>query len=131
MAEFRLIISDPSTKSAHKMEVSGAQANKLFGLGIGDLLDGDVIGLNDYALVITGGSDKDGVAMRRDLPGTVRKRLLLSGGVGYHPKKAGIRRRKSVRGRVISAETGQINLMVGKSGTKLLDEILKDQTVEG
>ena len=130
MAEFRLIISDPRKKSTHKMEVSGAQANKLFGLSIGDSLDGDVIGLNDYALVITGGSDKDGVAMRRDLPGTVRKRLLLSGGVGYHPKKLGIRRRKSIRGRVISAETGQINLVVGKSGAKQLDEILKTQKRE-
>ncbi|MFZ0926775.1 MAG: 30S ribosomal protein S6e [Halobacteriota archaeon] len=130
MAEFRLIISDPGKKSAYKMEVSGAQANKLFGLGIGDSLDGDVIGLSDYALVITGGSDKDGVAMRRDLPGTVRKRLLLSGGIGYHPKKTGIRRRKSIRGRVISAETGQINLVVGKSGPKPLDEILKAQKGE-
>jgi len=130
MAEFRLIISDPSKKRAHKMEVSGAQANKLFGLGIGDSLDGDVIGLSDYALVITGGSDKYCVAMRRDLPGTVRKRLLLSGGVGYHPKKTGIRRRKSVRGRVISAETGQINLVVGKSGAKPLDEILKAEKAE-
>ncbi|MGZ4884579.1 MAG: 30S ribosomal protein S6e [Halobacteriota archaeon] len=125
MADFRLIISDPSTKSAFKMEVTGAKANKLFGLGIGDSVQGEVLGLNDYALVITGGSDKDGVAMRRDLPGTVRKRLLLTSGVGYRPKRAGIRRRKSVRGRVISAETGQINLVVDKSGAKPLDEIFK------
>jgi small subunit ribosomal protein S6e len=130
MAEFRLIISDPNKKSTQKMEVSGAQANKLFGLGIGDSFDGDVIGLSDYTLIVTGGSDKDGVAMRRDLPGTVRKRLLLSGGVGYHPKEKGIRRRKSVRGRVISADTGQINLIIGKSGVKPLDEILKAQKAE-
>jgi len=125
MADFRLIISDPSNKSAFKMDVSGAKANKLLGLGIGDLLQGEAIGLNDYALVITGGSDKDGVAMRCDLPGTVRKRLLLTGGVGYRPTRAGIRRRKSIRGRVISAETGQINLVVEKSGVKPLDEIFK------
>ncbi|HYA32648.1 MAG TPA: 30S ribosomal protein S6e [Candidatus Bathyarchaeia archaeon] len=130
MAEFRLIISDAEKKSAYKMEVSGAQANKLFGLGIGDSFDGDIIGLGDYTLVVSGGSDKDGVAMRRDLPGTVRKRLLLSGGVGYHPKKTGIRRRKSVRGRVISAETGQINLVIEKSGVKPLDEILKVEKAE-
>ncbi len=73
----------------------------------------------------TGGSDKDGVAMRRDLPGTIRKRLLLSSGVGYHPRSEGVRRRKSVRGRVISAETGQINFVVAKSGKKSLSEILK------
>jgi small subunit ribosomal protein S6e len=125
MADFRLIISDPSKKSAYKMEVSGAQANKLVGLGIGDFVEGEALGLKDYALTITGGSDKDGVAMRRDLPGTVRKRLLLTGGVGYHPTRVGIRRRKSIRGRVISAETGQINLVVEKSGAKPLDEIFQ------
>ena len=89
MAEFRLIISDPSKKRAHKMEVSGAQANKLFGLGIGDSLDGDVIGLSDYALVITGGSDKDGVAMRRDLPGTVEKGCFSPEALGIIQKKQG------------------------------------------
>ncbi len=120
-----MTISDPETKSTYKMELSGARANKLVGLGIGDSLEGEAIGLDDYTLFITGGSDKDGVAMRRDLPGTIRKRLLLSGGVGYHPRKKGIRRRKSVRGRVISAETGQINLVVAKSGKKPLSEILK------
>ena len=41
MADFRLIISDPSKKSAFKMEVTGAQANKLFGLGIGDSVQGE------------------------------------------------------------------------------------------
>jgi small subunit ribosomal protein S6e len=125
MADFRLVISDPSKKTAYKMDVSGAQASKLLGLGIGDRLSGDAIGLTDYSLIVTGGSDKDGVAMRRDLPGAVRKRLLLTGGVGYRPKKAGIRRRKSIRGRVISVETGQINLVVEKTGVKPLDEIFK------
>jgi small subunit ribosomal protein S6e len=99
-------------------------------LGIGDPLDGELIGLRDYAFLITGGSDKDGVAMRRDLPGTIRKRLLLAGGVGYRPKREGMRRRKSVRGRVISAETGQINLVVEKSGDKPLEEILKAEEPE-
>jgi small subunit ribosomal protein S6e len=130
MADFRLIISDPSKKSTYKMDVSGAQASKLVGLGIGDSLSGEAIGLNDYVLVVTGGSDKDGVAMRRDLPGTIRKRLLLTGGVGYRPKKTGIRKRKSIRGRVISAETGQINLVVQKTGVKPLDEIFKVAAAE-
>jgi small subunit ribosomal protein S6e len=125
MADFRLIISDPNKKSTYKMDVSGTQASKLVGLSIGDSLSGEAIGLNDYTLLVSGGSDKDGVAMRRDLPGTIRKRLLLTGGVGYHPKKAGIRKRKSIRGRVISAETGQVNLVVEKAGAKPLDEIFK------
>ncbi len=125
MADYRLTISDPETKSTYQMEVSGAKANGLLGLGIGDSLEGDIIGLDKYTLLITGGSDKDGVAMRRDLPGTTRKRILLSSGVGYHPRSEGVRRRKSVRGRVISAETGQINFVVAKGGEKPLSEILK------
>jgi len=124
MADYRLTISDPETKNTYKMEISGANANKLLGMEIGDTLEGGAIGLDGYALLITGGSDKDGVAMRRDLPGTIRKRLLLSSGVGYHPKRQGIRRRKSVRGRTISAETGQINFVVAQSGKKPLSELL-------
>ncbi|MGZ4934331.1 MAG: S6e family ribosomal protein, partial [Halobacteriota archaeon] len=45
MADYRLTISDPKTKSTYKMEVSGAKANKLLGLGIGDSLEGETIGL--------------------------------------------------------------------------------------
>lgn len=81
----------------------------------------------DYELQITGGSDKDGFPMRPDLPGTGRKRLLLSGGVGYNPREKGVRRRKTVRGRVISADTVQINVKVVKHGKIPLEEFFKKE----
>jgi len=124
MADFRLVISDTKSGKAYKLEVSGAKANKLIGKAIGDTIEGQLIGLLDYKLYVSGGSDKDGVAMRHDLPGAGRKRLLLSSGVGYHPKSRGVRKRKSIRGCEISAKTGQVNLKVIEAGSKPLDEVI-------
>ncbi len=124
--EFRVVISDPSTGKAYQKVISGANANRLIGKQIGDVISGTIVELPpDYELKITGGTDKDGFPMRPDLPGSARRKLLLSGGVGYNPKEKGIRRRKSVRGRVISKDTLQINMVVVKHGKIPLEEIFK------
>ena len=95
--EFKVVISDPATGKAYQKVVSGANANKLIGKQIGDVINGTLVDLPpDYELKITGGSDKDGFPMRPDLPGTGRKRILLSGGVGYRPKEKGVRMKKTV-----------------------------------
>jgi len=75
-------------------------------------------------LRITGGTDKDGVPMRFDIQGAARKRALLSAGVGYKPKDDGERRRKLIRGRVISEETLQINSVI-VSGAEASAEAVK------
>jgi len=93
----------------------------------GDELDGTLLGWSGYKLLITGGTDKDGFPMRRDLPGAVKKRALISGGVGYHPIQHGARRRKTLRGREISTETGQINLKILTHGAKPLGELIKPE----
>jgi len=63
-------------------------------------------------LQITGGSDKDGFPMRRNVHGGVRRKIILSGGTGFNPQKEGERRRKTVRGNVITEEIVQINLKI-------------------
>lgn len=63
--------------------------------------------------------------MRPDIPGAVRKKILLSGGIGFKPKEPGLRKRKIVRGRVISKDILQINMKVVKHGKVPLDEIIK------
>jgi small subunit ribosomal protein S6e len=131
MVEFKVVISDPKTGRAYQKVVSGANANKLIGKQIGDVINGTLVDLPpDYELQITGGSDKDGFPMRPDLPGTGRRRLLLSGGVGYNPKEKGVRRRKTVRGRVISADIVQINMKVVKHGKIPLEEFFKKEEGE-
>ncbi len=126
--EFKVVISDPKTGKAYQKTVEGANANRLIGKQIGDVISGTVVELPpDYELKITGGTDKDGFPMRPDLPGSGRKRLLLSGGVGFRPKEKGLRRRKTVRGRVISKDTMQINMKVVKHGKIPLEEIFKQK----
>jgi len=126
--EFKVVISDPKTGKAYQKEVSGANANKLIGKRIGDIINGTLVELPpDYELQITGGSDKDGFPMRPDIPGGVRKRILLSGGIGYRPKEKGIRKKKMVRGRVITRDIVQINMKVVKHGKIPLEEFFKKE----
>jgi small subunit ribosomal protein S6e len=80
--------------------------------------------LPGYKLVITGGSDKDGMPMRGDLPGAVRRRILVSSGVGYHPAADGMRKRKLLRGSEITSDMVQLNAKVTGYGEKTLDELV-------
>ncbi|MEM3256842.1 MAG: S6e family ribosomal protein, partial [Thermoplasmatales archaeon] len=79
---------------------------------IGDIIDGSFIGLENVKLKITGGSDKDGFPMRGDFPGMRRKRVLLTGGVGFHPQRPGLRKKKNIRGNTISDDISLVNMVV-------------------
>ncbi|MHC1624734.1 MAG: 30S ribosomal protein S6e [Methermicoccaceae archaeon] len=125
MAEFRVIVSDPKSGVAYQMDISGVQANALIGKRIGDEFDGTPIGLTGYTLKVTGGSDRDGFSMRPEIEGPIRRKLLVATkGVGYKPKKKGLRRRKTFRGNEISAEIYQVNIVVVKHGKKSLAKLL-------
>lgn len=123
MVDFRVVISDSKTSQAYQVAVSGAVANKLIGKNIGDTVSGDVAGLAGYTLKLTGGTDKDGFPMRGDLPGPVRRKIFVAGGVGYRPKADGVKKRKSMRGREISSDIAQINTVIVEYGQKPLSEI--------
>jgi small subunit ribosomal protein S6e len=111
MAKFKVIISDLAGASK-TVELEGTKAASLIGKKIGDIIDGSVVGLPGHKLQITGGSDKDGFPMRPDVHGGVRRSVILSGGVGFNPEKKGERRRKTVRGNVITEEIVQVNMKV-------------------
>ncbi|MDK2893117.1 30S ribosomal protein S6e [Methanohalophilus sp.] len=123
MADFKVVVSDPKSKT-YQFDVTGAEANKFIGKAIGETVDGDLVGLPGYTLEITGGSDNSGFVMRRDLPGSKRQKVLVTGGVGYSPKTKGARRRKFMRGREIAPDIVQINSKVVGYGNKSIEEIL-------
>ena len=132
MADFKLVVSDPKTGKAYNVDVTGAKSNKFIGKSIGSEIEGEAAGLPGYKLVITGGSDKDGMPMRGDLPGQVRRRILVSGGVGYHPVSDGMRKRKLLRGAEISGDLVQLNMKVVAYGDRTLDELVpKKEKKEG
>lgn len=127
MVDFRANISDPKTGKSYKKEVSGNQANAILGKKIGDRMDGIFVEMPGYKLEITGGSDKDGFPMRRDLPGPRRKKLLISKGLGFKPHMDGERRRKTMRGNQISPDIVQINMKVVTRGPRAVEELLGKQ----
>ena len=97
---------------AWQIVVDDKVASKLLGLKIGDEINGSIVGLSNVKLRITGGSDATGIPMRPDVPGPVKKRVLLSNPPGFHPRLKGERRRKIVRGNVISDGTVKRDKMV-------------------
>jgi len=112
MAKFKIIISDPETGTSRVVELEETRAVPLIGRRIGEVIDGSVVDLPGHKAQIIGGSDKDGFPMRRDVHGGVRRRVILSGGVGFNPKNEGERRRKTVRGNVITDEIVQLNMKI-------------------
>ena len=119
----KIILSDPKSGKSYSIEMEADKA-KISGARIGKTVDGASLGLTGYKIQITGGSDKDGFPMRIDLPGRGRKKVLLTDGPCYKPKSAGIKRRKSVRGNVITKDIVQINAKIVKAGTKPIDKLL-------
>ncbi len=97
---------------AWQIRVSGDDAKPLIGMRIGDEIDGAIVGLKGYRLVIRGGSDNSGFPMRPDIQGGVKKRVLLSGPPGFWPREKGERRRKMVRGNTITEDIVQINVAI-------------------
>jgi small subunit ribosomal protein S6e len=80
----------------------------------GDLLGDDFKG---YVFKISGGNDKEGFCMKQGVLTQTRVRLLLSKGHScYRPRKRGERKRKSVRGCVVSSDLSVLNLVVVKKG---------------
>jgi small subunit ribosomal protein S6e len=112
MAKFKIIVSDPEAGTSKVVELEEARAAPFIGRRLGETLDGSAVDLPAHTIQILGGSDKDGVPMLGNVHGGVRRRVVLSGGAGFNPKKKGERRRKTVRGNIITDEIVQINMKI-------------------
>ena len=147
---FKAVVNDTNPSSVGRsfsMDIVGVNYNHFLGKKIGDSVDGMFVGegdksLSGYKLEITGGSDVTGRPMRPDLDGSGVKSVLITAGVGYKGKKYvnknskeyrykydGLRRRRNLRGNVISQETRQINLKVIESGKRSLAAIIDGEEV--
>ena len=112
MAKFKVIVSDPETGTSKVVELDETRAGPFIGRRLGETLDGSAVDLPAHTVQILGGSDKDGVPMIGNVHGGVRRRVVLSGGAGFKPNKKGERRRKTVRGNIITDEIVQINMKI-------------------
>ncbi len=132
MAKFKVIVSDPQTGASKVVELEDARATPFIGRRVGESLDGTVVDLPAHKVQLLGGSDKDGVPMRGNVHGGVRRAVVLSGGAGFSPKKKGERRRKTVRGNIITDEIVQINLKIVErpAGAAPIPLVVKPKAVQ-
>ena len=130
MAKFKVIISDPTDGKSQFMELEETQAVPLIGRKLGEVIDGAVVKLSGYKLKITGGSDKDGFPMRPNIHGGVRIGAILSDGVGFHSSQKGERKRKTLRGNVITDAIVQVNMKVIEKPKSKKSEKSKEMPVE-
>lgn len=108
LVEFKVVISDSKGNSASR-EIKDKSAQPILGSKIGDVMDSSIFGFQDGKIKITGGSDKSGTPMRSDLHGGVKKYILMTSGVGARNLDPGERKRKLVRGNLITEEIYQLN----------------------
>ena len=112
MAKFKIIISDPETGKSQSVELEETQAVPLIGRKLGEVINGAALKLPGYKLIITGGSDRDGFPIRPTIHGGVRVGAIISEGVGFHQSNKGERKRKTLRGNVITDAIVQINMKI-------------------
>ena len=127
----KLNISDKDGKT-YKIEL---EETILEGKELFDIINGkDVsVDLTGYEFVITGASDKSGFMSKKEIEGVGMKKILLGYGNGMHKKPKGekkvgtkpdgLRLRKTVRGKVLSKDTRQVNAKIIKIGNKKLADI--------
>ena len=105
--------------------------NELIDKKIGNEIDGSIISelFNGYIFKITGGFDEDGFAMKNGILTQGRKKILLKKGCknfrfknGYH--RTGVRKRKLVRGCIVSPSITVLHLKIVKTGPTQIPGIL-------
>lgn len=118
----KLNIANPATGQQKKIEVDDQRAlQQLMDKRIAQDFDASVLGEDwaGYVLRITGGADKQGFPMVQGVITNNRVRLLLHEGyTGYNSSRDGERKRKSVRGCIVSPEISVVNMVVSKKGAK-------------
>lgn len=113
-------ISNPTTGQNLPLVVDDdKKLLSFYGKKMGQEVDASVLGdqWKGYILKITGGNDKDGFTMKQGILIQGRTRLLMSAGHStYRPRRAGERKKKSVRGCIVGPDISALALTVVKQG---------------
>ena len=116
----KLNIANPTTGQQTCIEVTDEKKLRVFyDLRMGDLVSADGLGAewSGYQFKISGGNDKQGFPMMQGVLKGERVRLLLKGGMKcYRQRRAGERKKKSVRGCIVASDISILNLVVSAKG---------------
>ena len=111
MPTFQVVLSEPKTRKAVKLELKDPKSSFMVGLKLGQVVDANPIGIKGK-IKITGGSDKAGFPMRSGIQGSGKNYVNLADAPGFHPKSSGMRKRKLLRGETITDEIYQVNAVL-------------------
>lgn len=116
----KINIASPATGMQKVIEIDDEKRlQNLYDRRMAQEIDGSVLGdeFEGYLLRISGGNDKQGFCMRQGILTNTRVRLLCKKGhKGYRQRRAGERKRKSIRGCVVGHDIAVLNLVVTKAG---------------
>jgi ribosomal protein S6E (S10) len=123
-------ISCPSTGMQKVIEIDDERRlQNLFDRRMAQEIDGSILGeeFDGYILRISGGNDKQGFPMRQGVLTNTRVRLLCKKGhKAFRQRRAGERKRKSVRGCIVGNDIAVLNLVVTQVGDKIIPGLTND-----
>jgi len=116
----KLNIAYPATGSQKIINIEDEnRLRAFFDKRISAEVNGEVLGdeFNGYVFRISGGNDKQGFAMKQGILTSQRVRILFKDGMScFRIRKRGERKRKSIRGCIVSADLSVLNLVIVKKG---------------
>merc|ERR1719222_1256308 len=97
---------------------------------MGAEIPGDCLGeeFKGYIFTITGGNDKQGFPMKQGVLCNHRVRLLFKKGMScFRERRAGSRKRKSVRGCIVGPDLATLSLVLMKKGAEEIPGLTDDE----
>merc|ERR1712227_448958 len=120
-------IADPHTGAQKLFEIDDDKRLRfVLDKRISHEVSGAIIGdqFQDYTFKITGGADKQGFPMKQGILVPDRVRLLLNeNSGGYRMARTGERKRRSVRGCIVSRDISVCNMIIAKRGKEPIPDL--------
>jgi len=127
----KLNIACPATGAQKWLEIDDEKKLRaLYDKRISQEVEGEALGdeFSGYVFRISGGNDKQGFPMKQGVLCNHRVKLLLRAGAScYRQRRAGERKRKSVRGCVVGPDLAVLNLVVVKQGDAEIEGLTDTQ----